>query len=162
MKYGDLDRVWFDAIVTGELTHYALWFEEQLEFLILAYFTDDPRVVDDFFSTFVRSREFTMARKIDFARKIVKNSNHSRSGEFTVVFGELEKIIAIRNAMAHGRDVGGQGLKLRIEIESYGGKAKTIEISPDTHSQIMDSAEQCLEKLKELKLLGPSLRGWRG
>jgi|GEM_PF-4721425 len=158
MKYDDLDRIWFDAIVTGELTHYALWFEEQLEFLILAYFISDPRVNENFASTFVRSREFTMARKIELVKKILKSSKHSRSDEFLAAFGGLEKIIAIRNAMAHGRDVGGKGLELRIEIESYGGKTKTIKITPETHSQIMESAEQCLEKLKELKLLGPSLR----
>ena len=118
MKYNDLDRIWFDAIVTGELTHYALWFEEQLEFLILAYFISDPRVTDNFSSTFVRSREFTMARKTELVKKILKSSKHSRSDEFLAVFGELEKIIAIRNAMAHGKDVGGKGLELRIEIES--------------------------------------------
>jgi hypothetical protein len=159
MKYDDLDRIWFDAIVTGELTHYALWFEEQLELFISAYFISDPRVEESFISTFVKSREFTISRKIEFARRLLKSSKHLRADEFLTAFKELERIIAIRNAMAHGKDVGGKGLKLKIEIASYGGKTKTIEITPESHSKIMESAEECLEKLKKLKQLGSSLRG---
>lgn len=107
MKYVDLDRVDFDAIVSGELTHYALWFEEQLEFFILAYFIDDSRVVDDFSSTFIHAREFTMSRKIEFVRKLLRSRKFPRSDEFLSAISEVERIVALRNAMAHGRGVGG-------------------------------------------------------
>jgi hypothetical protein len=158
MKYTELDRVWFDAIVTGELTHYALWFEEQLEFLVMAFFLNDHRVIELFSMTFLRSRDFTMAKKTEFVKTVLKGWDDSRSGEFLSAIKDMEEIIAIRNAMAHGRDVGGTGLSLSIEIVSHGGKAKTIEITPESHEQIMDTAERCLDKLKELKLLGPNLR----
>ena len=38
IKYEDLDKADFDAIVTGELTHYALWHEGELNNIIEDYF----------------------------------------------------------------------------------------------------------------------------
>jgi hypothetical protein len=161
MDYRDLDRAEFDAIVTGELTHYALWFEEQLDFLITVYFINDPRVIDRFSLIFLRSREFSTSRKMTLINSLLKGWADNRSKEFLSVITEVEQIIAIRNAMAHGRDVGGTGLDLLVAIQSHGGKTKNISITPDTHEEMLEVAERCLNKLKELKLLGPDLRNQR-
>jgi hypothetical protein len=159
MKYQKLEREEFDAIVTGEMTHYALWFEDQLEALITLYFVDDPNVIELFEATFIRSRHFSLSQKLEFTKKLLRQwSDSKRSSEFKAVIEEVETLIAIRNTMAHGRDIGGTGLELLIEIQSYGGKTKEISITPETHEAAMATAERCLTKLKELKWHARALR----
>jgi hypothetical protein len=125
------------------------------------YFINDWRVIDRFSLTFLRSRDFSTSRKIALINSLLKGWADDRSKEFLSVFAEVEQIIAIRNAMAHGRDVGGAGLDLLVEIQSHGGKTKIVSITPDTHAQMLETAELCLNKLKDLKLLGPELRNQR-
>ena len=47
MDYATLERDEFDAVVTGELTHYALWLEGGLDSLLCDYFLGEtPRRAD--------------------------------------------------------------------------------------------------------------------
>ncbi len=48
MKYDDLSHEDFDAIVTGELTHYALWLEGEIINIIADYFIGSDAKRSDF------------------------------------------------------------------------------------------------------------------
>ena len=43
MEYQNLNKEDFDAVVTGELTHYALWLEEEVNNIISDYFIMDSK-----------------------------------------------------------------------------------------------------------------------
>lgn len=46
MNYDGLDKEDFDAVVTGELTHYSLWLEEEINSIICNYLRiPSPRFV---------------------------------------------------------------------------------------------------------------------
>ncbi len=48
MDYEKLSKDDFDAVVTGEMTHYALWNEKWLDGLIAVYFISDLTKQSDF------------------------------------------------------------------------------------------------------------------
>jgi hypothetical protein len=74
MDYRKLAREDFDAIVTGELTHYAVWIEVQLQDALCNFFVDDDKVRERFQRLLMRRDGLTFQHKIDITRALVECS----------------------------------------------------------------------------------------
>ncbi len=71
MRYEDLDKEDFDAIVTGELTHYAIWMEDKINSLITDYFVSDKSKSKDFRRLFLYRDGLTFQDKLEIARGMI-------------------------------------------------------------------------------------------
>jgi len=151
-SYRTLSREDFDAIVTGELTHVAVWLELELETAIENYFAvrSDTR---EAFSRLILQREgMAFQTKIDIVRIIVSGNEFKQEykDQWKGVLLRIEEIKRVRNAMAHGKDVGGQGLTIKVGYISRSGKETEIEIEPNSHAARMAEAEKLQDDLHEL------------
>ena len=148
MNYSKLDREDFDAIVTGELTHYAIWLEDELNGIICDYFIDDSDKTEDFKRLFLYRDGLTFQDKIDIVRAMIPLFGaKSETLNIKRVLTEVEKYKTWRNAMAHGLDVSDDKPRttLRIQTFSRSGKGKELEITPKSHQAKMDEAGKLLE-----------------
>jgi len=152
MRYEDLDKEDFDAIVTGELTHYTLWMEEEINRLITDYFVSDKTKSKDFRRLLLYRDGLTFQDKLEIARGMIPllGLNDQDQTQFRTILNAVEDFKSWRNAMAHGLDATPGDYKgvIRIEIVSRLGKEKTIEITPDSHRAKMDEAEKLYHSLE--------------
>jgi len=137
MKYEDLDQEVFDAIVSGELTHYAIWMENEINRLITRYLVSDKTKSEDFLRLLLYRAGLTFQDKLEIARGMTPllGLNEQDQKLFRTVLNAVEEFKSWRNATAHGVDTTPGDYKgvIRIEIVSRSGKEKTIVITPESH-----------------------------
>ncbi len=146
MRYEDLDKEDFDAIVTGEFTHYAIWMEDEINRLITDYFVSDKSKSADFRRLLLYRDGLAFQDKLEIARGMIPmlGLNIQEQKQFKTILNEVEDFKSWRNAMAHGRDATPEEYKgiIRIEIVSRSGKEKIIEITPTSHTAKIEEAEE--------------------
>jgi len=161
MKYEDLDKEDFDAIVTGELTHYAIWMEDELNRLITDYFVSDKRKSKEFRRLLLYRDGLTFQDKLEIARGMIPliELNNRDQTQFKTILNAVEDFKSWRNATTHGMDATPGAYKgmIRIETVSRSGKEKTIEITPKSHRAKMDEAEKLCSSLRNI--VRSALRG---
>jgi len=154
MRYDDLDKEDFDAIVTGELTHYAIWMEDEINRLITDYFVSEKTKSNDFRRLLLYRDGLTFQDKLEIARGMTPllGLNDQDQKLFRAILNAVEDFKSWRNAMAHGLDMTPGDYKgvIRIEIVSRSGKEKTIEVTPESHRAKMDEAEKLYLSLKNI------------
>jgi hypothetical protein len=154
MRYEDLDKEVFDAIVTGELTHYAISMEDELNRLITDYFVSDKSKSKDFRRLLLYKDGLTFQDKLEIARGMIPlfGLNDQDKTQFRTILNAVEDFKSWRNAMAHGLDTTPGDYKgvIRIEFVSRSGKEKTIEITPESHRAKMDEAEKLYHSLRNI------------
>ena len=150
MNYQDLSREDFDAIITGELTHYAIWLEDVLVKLISHHFAPEVRR-KDFERLMLRRDGLTFQDKIEIVRAMLPLfENRDAAEKLKQLLGRIEVFKANRNAFAHGLDVTPKELPpptVHVEIITRSGKEKVLEVSPEVHREQMASAEALLNEL---------------
>lgn len=154
MDYTNLHREDFDAVVTGELTHYSLWLENEINGIICDFFIRDDSRVDDFTRLFLHRDGITFQDKLDIVRSmLLLYQEESGAAKLKSLFKEIEDFKSWRNAMAHGLDVSEDVdvPRLRIEIVTRSGKERLIEITPESHVQKISEAEELLQRLREAR-----------
>jgi hypothetical protein len=154
MKYDRLDKEDFDAIVTGELTHYAIWMESEINRLITDYFVAEKTKSDEFRRWILHRDGLTFQDKLEIARGMTSSFGLNEEDQklFRTILTGIENFKSWRNAMAHGFDntPGDYQGAIRIEIVSRSGKEKTIEITPESHEAKLDEAEKLYHSLKNI------------
>ena len=155
MNYRKLSREDFDAIVTGELTHYALWLEDELIGIISDYFLGTSEKRRDFTRLLLRRDGLTFQNKIDIVRAMLPLfTNSEASSDLKKILTKIENFKVFRNALAHGLDIQSSTadkMSLRIEVVTRSGKEKTVEITPASHQRIMNNTENLLEQLQKVR-----------
>ena len=155
MKYRDLTKDDFDSIVTGELTHHAIWLEGELIGIISDYFLEGSTKTLDFERLLFRRDGLTFQDKIEIVRGMIPLfSNVDVVPQLKRLLLKVEEFKIFRNAFAHGLDVPpGKGDKLCLKIELIGrsGKEKTVEVTPETHEKHVDNLEILLKDLSKVR-----------
>lgn len=153
MEYRGLSKEDFDAVVTGELTHYAIWFEDQIVAILADHFTADA-VRSDFVRLFLRRDGLTFQDKIEIARAAVPSfKDQGIAAKLPALLTRVETFKSFRNAFAHGidetpEDAGGA---IHVGVVNRAGKAKVVVVTPESHEAMLDSAEQLLSQLNEVR-----------
>ncbi|WP_299228927.1 hypothetical protein [uncultured Psychroserpens sp.] len=156
MEYEDLDIEDFDAIVTGELTHSALWMETLLNNLIAEFFEVPQTRINDFKRLMLLRDGLNFQDKIEITRGLIPLiNNETYIKELKEVLKEVESFKSWRNAMAHGIDVTDDedlvdGLKIVIQIITRSGKHKELSITPTSHRQKYKESQEIIEKLENI------------
>ena len=151
MQYEKLNKENFDAIVTGQLTHYALWLEDELDSIIINYFGVKKSRRDEFKRIILLRNGLTFQDKLEIVRGMIPLLGEvGESCNLKQILKDVEEFKSWRNAMAHGQDVSDDEWagKLKICVTTRSGTEKIIEITPDSHSKRMDDTEVLLVKLK--------------
>ncbi|MBU2768015.1 hypothetical protein HAP94_17995 [Acidithiobacillus ferrivorans] len=154
MNYRNLSKEDFDAIVTGELTHYSIWMENVLIDLISTQFSQPARRVD-FERLLLRRDGLTFQDKIEIVRAMLPQfSNKLAAQKLKPLLTKIEEFKAYRNAFAHGTDVtpsNNQDGGIYIEIIARSGKEKLVLVTPESHEITMSEAEALLKELHMLR-----------
>lgn len=152
MDYNKLEKDEFDAIITGELTHYAIWLEDELSHIISDYFVGRKgRQAKGLMRLLLRRDGLTFQDKIEIVRGMLPLFEREvEIFDLKDLLKRIEKFKSRRNAMAHGFDVSNKesGLMLKIEVVSRSGKEIIVEITPDSHNQKMEKAEKLLKEVQ--------------
>lgn len=153
-RYRKFAKEDFDAIITGELTHYALWMEGELEELISKFFCKDGKGAD-FRRILLRRDGLNFQDKIEIVRAILPlTDNPDAAKQLSATLKRIEAFKANRNAVAHGLDVTenyAPDTGLEIEIVGRSGKSRVITITPESHDEMMAVADELLKELRKLK-----------
>jgi|SRR5215203_3688493 len=149
MEYEELDREDFDAIVTGELTHLAIYMEEELNKIICDYFGSASSRRKGFQRLFLYRDGLSFQDKIDIVRGMLPLfGEHAEHVKLKNLLSEVEDFKRWRNAMAHGFDVSEEpGPELHVEIVTRSGKEKVIVITPASHRETMAAAGKLFDRL---------------
>jgi len=154
MRYEDFSKEDFDAIVTGELTHYSLWMENEINHLIINYFIGDKTKSEDFYRFVLHREGLTFQNKLEIARGMIPilGLNSSNQKKFNTILKKVEEFKSWRNSMAHGLDIAPEAYRgtIIIQTASRSGKEKTIEITPKSHIEKMNEAEELYQALKSI------------
>jgi hypothetical protein len=154
MDHKKLSQEDFDAIVTGELTHYAAWLEDELIDIISDYFQQLDRRAD-FQRLLLRRDGLTFQDKIEIVRALLPLfANRLAAERLKVALPEIETFKATRNAFAHGRDVtppDSKSLTLHVEVVSRAGKEKVIVVTPESHEAFLTAAERLLKEVQDVR-----------
>jgi hypothetical protein len=151
MDYSKLDKVDFDAIVTGELTHRALWMEESIDSILCDFFITDPLRVTHFCRAILHRECLTAQDKIDIVRALIPAFGaEAERVKLKALLNRVEAFKAWRNAMAHGKDVSGNAppLTVKVEIVNRSGKSVVREITPRSHEEMLKQADALAEELE--------------
>lgn len=155
MNYRDLSREDFDAVVTGELTHYALWLEEEIIGIISDYFLGNSKKRPNFIRLMLRRDGLTFQDKIEIVRGMLPLfPNKAAASELKTLLAKLEDFKSFRNALAHGletKSAAEDKMSLKIEVVTRSGKEKTIEITPETHQRLTNNTETLLKNLQRVR-----------
>ncbi|MFH1642610.1 MAG: hypothetical protein ABIC04_06975 [Nanoarchaeota archaeon] len=145
MKYSELSKEDFDAVVTGELTHLAIWIEEATKEFIIE-FLKIPQETKNIFKTIILDREgLTFQDKIEIAQYMA--SSIGEKGKYLKsLLNRIEEFKSWRNTLAHGMDVSDKkdSQEIKIEIITRAGKHKVLTITPETHQKHIKETEELL------------------
>jgi len=152
-RYKKLAPEDFDAIVTGELAHYAIWLEDGLVTIISEFFAVPSRK-KDFIRLLLHREALTFQDKIEIVGTMVPlYANPVAAMELKVVLKKIEAFKSQRNAFAHGRDVtpeSSKGASIHVELVGRTGKGKVIEVTPESHVKTLGEMDQLLEILTSI------------
>ena len=153
-RYARLDHADFDAIVTGELTHYAIWLEDVLIEVISDYFARPSRKLQ-FKKLLLRRDGLTFQDKIEIVRAMLPEfKNSAVAQELKQLLTKVENFKSSRNAFAHGHDItptGTNDSRIHVEIVNRAGKEKIVVVTPESHSKALRELEQLLKSLESVK-----------
>ncbi len=150
MKYKDLSHEDFDAIVTGELTHYALWFESEIINIITDYFLRSSPKRSHFKRVLLLRDGLTFQDKIEIVRAIIPLfGKQGTTVTLKSLLKQVEDFKSWRNAVAHGVDASDDDTKAEIKVEVVlrSGKEKIFNITPESHQAKVAEAEKLLSEL---------------
>jgi len=152
INYSTLSPQDFDAIVTGELIHLTLHLELEMNAFLIDYFLKGSSRKDEFRIHFFYRECLTLQEKIDIIKAVLtRNSSTIDKTESNQIIKIVEELKSLRNTLAHGfsdplKD--DKDLKIQIELYSRSGKRKTIEISPQNHTQLMNDFDQKIKQIE--------------
>ncbi|HYF90923.1 MAG TPA: hypothetical protein VD969_01620 [Symbiobacteriaceae bacterium] len=153
VKYENLKPEDFDALVTGELTHYASWLEDELNDIITSFFVVPGR--SSAFKRLLLYRDgLTFQDKIETVRGMIPElGDKAGTNALKSMLKEIEEFKASRNAMAHGLDASDNSSRLirKVEIINRAGKPNIIEISPQAHRRTIAKVESLLTRVQEVR-----------
>lgn len=156
MKYRELSKEDFDAIVTGELAHHAIRLEGELVGIISDYFMRSSAKTADFERLIFRRDGLSFQDKIEIVRGMLPLFRSiDAAGQLKKLLIKIEDFKQFRNAFAHGLDVQtGEGDKLSLKVEIIGrsGKEKTVEVTPETHEKHIANLEKLYEEVSLVRL----------
>ena len=160
MRYEELLFEEFDAIVTGELTHYALHLEDCLDDLVCSYFVQDQKRRLDFKRLMMHRDGLTFQSKIEIVRAMAPIfGSLADSVGLKGLLSRIEDFKSYRNALAHGRDNSSESssLTMRVEVVSRSGKERIVEITPASHRKRCSDTDDLLEATQKAckELLAP-------
>jgi hypothetical protein len=150
MKYEDLSHEDFDAIVTGELTHYTLWLEDEIADIIVDYFLQSSPKKSDFKRLLLTRDGLTFQDKIDIVRAMIPLFGKSTTTTgLKLLLKHVEDFKSLRNALAHGVDASDNDTKpeLKVEVVLRSGKKKIVHITPKSHETKVDEVDKLLSDL---------------
>ena len=151
MDYATLSKEQFDAVVTGELTHQAIWLEVELDKLISDYFVKSHDRRDDFQRLILRRDGLTAQDKIEIVRGMLPLFNLAPEvlANWKSLLKRIEDFKSTRNAMAHGIDATPEPYsgKLVIELINRAGAEKKVHISIESHKDMIANAEGLHEEV---------------
>jgi hypothetical protein len=153
MDYKKLHREDFDAIVTGELTHYAIWLEDEIVQILADHFSKKP-ARDDFVRLFLRRDGLTFQHKIEIARaSLPLFGDPSAAAKLKVLLTQVEKFKGFRNAFAHGLDQTPDGAdgEIHVGMVNRAGKETIQKVTPESHTAMMESAERLLLDVRSVR-----------
>jgi len=154
MEYRNLSKGDFDAVVTGEITHYALWLEEELNEIISDYFIMDSNKRSEF-KTFLLYRDgLTFQDKIEIVRGMLPLFDVAPEElNLKSLLKEIEEFRSWRNALAHALDVSpdDNAPLIRVQVVTRSGKERIYEITPESHESAMKKAEDLLAQVQEAR-----------
>lgn len=151
MEYDLLSPEDFDAVITGEMAHYAIWFEHELIGIISDHFVIAKKR-DDFERLLMLREGLSFQDKIDIVRAAIPLFvNSSAANQLRGLLNKIEQFKATRNALAHGVAAASATGSITVEVVKRDGKPKAITITAKTHKAAMADAEELLEELKEVR-----------
>jgi len=154
MKYNTLNKEEFDALVTGELTHYALWLEGEVNNIISDYFITDNRKRSEFERFLLHRDGLTFQDKIEIVRSMLPLfSVVAEELDLKSLLNEIEEFKSWRNALAHGLDVSpdDKAPLIRVEVVTRAGKVRVYEITPESHETTMKKTEDLLVRVQQAR-----------
>lgn len=143
----------FDAVVTGEISHYAIWLEQELIGVIADHFVGETRR-SDFIRLLMMREGLTFQDKIDIVRAAIPLfPNGSEAAQLKHLLPRIEELKALRNALAHGLggESSGAPRTFKVELVKRNGTNKTIGITVDSHRRTMSEAEALLISLRQTR-----------
>jgi hypothetical protein len=154
MEYEQLNHEEFDAIVTGELTHYSLWLEDAINGIICQYFIGSSDRENDFRRLILYRDGLTFQDKIEIVRGLIPVFGRAAERcNLKTVLKRIEEFKSWRNSLAHGFDRSDQNEpnKIIVEVVSRSGTEKKIEITPASHRKMMDQADKLLKEVDQAR-----------
>ena len=154
MDYHSLSQEDFDAVVTGELTHHALWLEDVANGIICEYFIGSGDKEDEFRRLILYRDGLTFQDKIEIIRGMIPLFGKSAEEcNLKGILNEVEKFKSWRNALAHGLDKTNseEPLKLIIEVVTRSGKEKRVEITPESHEIMIEEVTDLVKRFTEAR-----------
>ncbi len=156
MKYEQLKHEDFDAIVTGELTHYALWLEEEINGIILEYFIASSDRKNDFRRLVLYRDGLTFQDKLEIVRGLISVFGETAERcNLKSLLKRIEDFKFWRNALAHGLEIDESNPeephKIVVEMVTRSGKEKRIEITPASHRKMLEETEKLLKEVQKAR-----------
>lgn len=154
MDYYSLSQEDFDAVVTGELTHYALWLEDMANGIICEYFIGQSEKEDDFRRLILYRDGLTFQDKLEIIRGMLPLFGEAAEEcNLKGLLKEVEEFKSWRNALAHGfdRTDPNEPHKLIVEVVSRSGKEKRVEITPESHIEMLENVEDLYKRFNEAR-----------
>lgn len=152
MNYAELSKEDFDAIVTGELTHYAIWHESELEDFISQYFSNSKKKRTQFKQIFLRRDMLKTQDKIEVTKAILALMDLTpiEIAKWKSLLKRVDDFKTYRNTMAHGLDVTDDNYsgEIVIEVITRSNNIRHLKITPDSFKKILQEAESLLTDLK--------------
>lgn len=155
MEYRNLSKEEFDAIVTGELAHQAIWFEGELTNVILDYFVGRNQKREEFERLIFKRDGIGFQGKIEILRGM-SHLFHNRAllNRLEGVLKQVEVLARFRNAFAHGTDIGDEKkdeLLLKVSLVSRSGKERVVQVSPESHAKYLSGLNLLFQELGEIR-----------
>lgn len=154
VEYEKLSKEDFDALVTGELTHNAIWLEDELVEIISDYFFQIVTRAD-FQRLLLRRDGLSFQDKIEIVRALLPRfANQLAATELRPLLVSIEEFKSTRNAFAHGLDVTPSTVTgvLHVEIINRAGKERVVVVTPESHRKLLIEADSMLKNLQNLRL----------
>jgi hypothetical protein len=154
-EYSSLTVDRFDAAVTGELTHQALYCELELIGIITEHFCRQG-MESDFRRLLLYRDGLTFQDKLEIVRAMLPLFAPNTAGpRLKVALRKVEDLKVLRNAFAHGLDssspLNGK-LSITVEVVGRSGAEKCVVVTPETHCQTMQDADDLRNELHTIRM----------
>jgi len=154
MEYQNIDKEDFDAVVTGQLAHYGLWLEEELNNIITDYFITDVTNQSEFRRLVLYREGLTFQDKIEIVRGMLPLFGAAaKEVDLKSLLKEIEDFKSWRNALAHGLDVSPDDKRplIKVEVVTRSGKEKQFEITPKSHKVTIKKTQGLLMRIQKAR-----------